>query len=77
MRISKKAAVPGAESGFTTPSDTPVTGGDTAGCATGIVGGGESAGFDEHAEANAVTRVNTPAVRSWTPDFVCNGPKNS
>ena len=55
----------------------PVTGGDFAGNATGMVGGGESIGLDEHAVLNAVTRAKTPAARSWNPDFVCNGPKNS
>jgi len=51
-----------------------VTGGDTAGDATGMVGGGESAGLDEHPEATAATTANTPVIRRWNADFVSNGP---
>jgi hypothetical protein len=55
----------------------PVTGGDAAGNATGIVGGGESTGFDEHPEAIAATRTNAAVTRRRKADFVGNGPKNS
>ena len=77
VRISKTAAIPGAGSGVTTPSTSPLTCGDTAGVATGMVGGGESAGVDEHAEATPTASVNTDRTRSRNAVFVVMGFLNS